>query len=87
MGDPEVHGLLPKYEGYSGASRDWWAAATVSCKATRCPCNRGDTCEIPSAISVGADGRCAMSVKTKAYSDKKSEKKDDGQTSLMGDEE
>lgn len=58
MGDPEVHGFMPKSHPQSGhpwASRDY---ADIDCKAVSCVCNRLRKCSVPSLAKISDDGRC-----------------------------
>lgn len=54
------YGLIGRVGGHHNvpwSSRDYHLE--VSCAYERCPANRGGFCSMPSAIAIGADGKCA----------------------------
>ena len=53
--DAEVHGLMAD-ERYP-RSRDW-GLPSFSCKRTKCICNFGGKCNVPSRCEIGEDGKC-----------------------------
>jgi hypothetical protein len=45
-------------------SRDY-AISVIGCKVGECPANKNGACTMPSCISIGADGRCELGVKSR----------------------
>ena len=59
-----IHYLMPKQPWEHQSSRDY-NLPTIPCKVNVCPANASGKCEMPSAISINAEGMCELGKKAR----------------------